>query len=100
MTGETDRMSLPDKLYRTKYEPDPAHPHIVVDRKKCAQCGEKVCLVFCPAEVYKADPNDANRVTVSHENCLECGTCRHACPFGGIEWKYPEGGAGVKYRFG
>ncbi len=100
MAETTEQMTLADKLYRTKYEPDPAHPHIVVDEKICAGCEDKVCLVFCPAEVYKADPNDAKRVTVSHENCLECGTCRHACPFGGIEWKYPEGGAGVKYRFG
>ncbi len=98
--GISDKMSLADKLYRTKYEPDAAHPHIVVDQAICAQCKEKVCLVICPAEVYKADPNHPNQVTVSHENCLECGTCRKACPFDGIRWLYPEGGKGVKYRFG
>lgn len=95
-----EKMTVADKLYRTKYEPDAAHPHIVVDQTICANCKEKVCLVICPAEVYKADPNDANRVSVSHENCLECGTCRKACPFDGIKWLYPDGGKGVKYRFG
>ena len=88
MTDEKkDEMTLADKLYRTKYEPDAAHPHIVVDSKICETCKERVCLVVCPAEVYKEDPNDARRVAVSHENCLECGTCRKACPYDGIDWK-------------
>lgn len=93
-------MTLADKLYRTKYEPDAAHPHIVLDDTVCATCKDKVCLVICPAEVYKKDANDESKIAVSHENCLECGTCRKACPYDGIAWKYPDGGKGVKYRFG
>jgi ferredoxin like protein len=93
-------LSLADKLYRTKYEPDEAHPHIRVDDTACPKCEGKPCLFFCPAEVYKPNPNDKRLVTVSHENCLECGTCRYACPFHAIDWQNPAGGVGVKYRFG
>ena len=100
MTDTPEKMMLADKLYRTKYEPDPGHSHIVVDETVCAQCKEKVCLVVCPAEVYKKDPNNPDQIAVSHENCLECGTCRHACPYDGIRWAYPAGGQGVKYRYG
>ena len=60
-----ESMTLADKLYRTKYEPDAEHPHIVVDEKICANCKNKVCLIVCPAEVYKADPNDPDKVNVN-----------------------------------
>lgn len=100
MTEAPEKLTLEDKLYRTKFEPDAGHSHIVLDEEVCARCKDKVCLVICPAEVYKKDPNDTEKVSVSHENCLECGTCRKACPYDGIRWKYPEGGRGVKYRFG
>lgn len=93
-------LTLADKLYRTKYEPDEAHPHITVNAAACTVCADKPCLFFCPAEVYKLDRNDARLISVSHENCLECGTCRHACPASAIDWQNPAGGQGVKYRFG
>ena len=93
-------LSLEDKLYRTRYEPDAAHSHITVDGSHCATCEDKPCLRFCSGEVYKPDPNDPGQITISHENCLECGTCRHGCPFNAITWNYPDGGMGVKYRFG
>jgi len=92
-------LSLEDKLYRTKYESDP-HSHITVDGDQCLKCEDKPCLRFCSGEVYKRDPNNPAQVTVSHENCLECGTCRHGCPFQAITWTYPAGAMGVKFRFG
>jgi ferredoxin like protein len=93
-------LTLQDKLYRTKYEPDEAHPHIFVKNDYCLRCDGKPCLFFCPAEVYKPDPNNKQQILVNHENCLECGTCRYGCPFEAIDWRYPDGAMGVKYRFG
>ncbi len=93
-------LTIEDKLFRTKYEPDEAHPHISIRSKHCVNCADKPCLFFCPAEVYKRNPNDSRHVTINHENCLECGTCRYACPFNAIDWDNPNGGLGVKYRFG
>lgn len=92
--------TLMDKLYRTKYEPDASHCHIEVNHDACLTCTDKPCLFFCPAEVYRADVNDARHITVSHENCLECGTCRYGCPYQAINWDNPNGGMGVKYRYG
>lgn len=93
-------LTLEDKLYRTRYEPDAAHPHIRVNDDLCRTCESKPCLRFCSAEVYKRNPNDPQLVTVSFENCLECGTCRHGCPKDSVDWQYPDGGMGVKFRFG
>jgi ferredoxin like protein len=101
MTDKQDeKMTLADKLYRTKYEADPGHAHIVVDGEKLKAARTRKLLKICAAEVYKADPNDPEKVTVSHENCLECGTCRQVSTDEGVEWKYPDGGKGVKYRHG
>lgn len=93
-------LTLEDKLYRTKYEPDESHSHIKINREACLTCADKPCLFFCPAEVYKRNPNDSRAINVNHENCLECGTCRYGCPFDAIDWQYPNGAQGVKYRFG
>lgn len=100
MSNDPQPLSLEDKLYRTRYEPDRDHPHVVVDHATCEQCGKKVCVQICPAGVYKPDPNNDKRILVSHENCLECGTCLKVCPKDAIKWEYPEGGKGVKFRFG
>ena len=93
-------MTVSDKLYKTKYEPDPHKTHIRVEVSLCLMCAQRPCIFVCPAEVYSADPNDPKKIAVSHENCLECGTCRAACPHGAIDWQYPDGGRGVKFRFG
>ena len=93
-------ITLEDKLYRTKYEPDTGNSHISVKAELCKECEQKPCTFACPAKVYKVDPNNKEAISVSHENCLECGTCIKICPEGSIDWKCPDGGVGVKYRFG
>ncbi len=71
--------------------------HITVDNNKCKNCNEKVCLNCCPADVYE---QIEDKIEVNYENCLECGTCTICCPYGAINWNYPQGAKGVRYRFG
>ena len=97
---EIFKLSLEDKLYRTKYETDADKPHIKVNDEICKKCETRVCTYICPAKTYKDDPNNKTSVMVAHENCLECGTCLKTCPQNAIDWKLPDGGMGVKYRFG
>ena len=100
MKDEIFNLSIEDKLYRTKYEPDPDTPHIQVNPELCRECQHQPCTYICPGKVYKADQNNTVVIMVSHENCLECGTCLQICPLDAIDWTYPDGGMGVKYRFG
>jgi ferredoxin like protein len=93
-------MSLEEKLYRVRYEVDADHPHIQLDEAVCRACKDPICTYICPAQVYVVSPEDPELIQVHHENCLECGTCRVACTRGGILWSYPNGGMGVKYRYG
>ena len=37
-------------------------------------------------------------IIIKHENCLECGACKIACPKNNIKWCYPESGHGVIFK--
>lgn len=98
------------KLINVKYKVD-EKTHLILNQDICKVCEDKVCLNICPANVYKErvlDPNTGEEaknndtigcIDVEYENCLECGACRIACPYGAIEWKYPSCGCGVMYKF-
>jgi ferredoxin like protein len=93
-------ISLEDKLYRNRYEVDEGNPHIKMREEVCQGCERRICLYICPAKVYVQKADDPERVIANYQNCLECGTCRLACEREGIEWSFPRGGKGIKYRFG
>lgn len=98
------------KLLNNKYNTD-IEPHLILNKEICKVCEDKVCLNICPANVYKqsvsnqnpiiADKNNATieDISVEYENCLECGACRIACPYGAIDWNYPKSGCGITYKF-
>jgi len=92
-------MRIEDKLFKVKFKAD-AHEfcHLKIkDQAVCLKCEFKPCTTFCPAAVYKWE---GNKITVGYENCLECGSCRIACPYFNIEWEFPRGGFGVQYSKG
>ncbi len=93
-------MNMEAKLGLDVFALDPdKQPHIVVNQEICRErCRHKVCLAVCPAHLYSLTPT--GEVLVNWEGCLECGTCKLACPEGALEWRYPRGGSGVQYRLG
>jgi ferredoxin like protein len=90
-------MSLDDKLYVTKFNVDDRSHLVIIDQEVCRRCEDRPCTHFCPAAVYEWEDG---KIIVGFEGCLECGSCRIACPHQNIEWCYPRGGFGVSYRFG
>ena len=87
----------------TRHEEDqPCHLKIR-QSAVCATCAERFgapCTRFCPAEVYRpADDASAGafRLQVDFSNCLHCKTCQIKCPFGNIDWTFPQGGDGPRY---
>jgi ferredoxin like protein len=88
---------ITDHLFEmTSYRID-REPHITVNREVCASCNHRACVFTCPARCYQWNENNA-RVDFAYEACLECGTCLIICDKGALEWNYPKGGFGVRYR--
>jgi ferredoxin like protein len=93
-----NNMSIPEKLAVNKYKLDEGHPHIEVDNEICLRvCEDKPCLLICPAGVYTEQDG---KIMADWVGCLECGTCKAACPGSALKWSYPRGGFGVVYRYG
>ena len=72
----------------------------IKDVAKCAECEVKFgspCTRFCPAEVYRRDEAEGGRLQIDFSNCLHCKTCRIKCPYGNVEWTFPQGGDGPRY---
>ncbi|MBN2002900.1 MAG: 4Fe-4S dicluster domain-containing protein [Anaerolineae bacterium] len=88
-----------DLLMTLKYFIDEEKAHLWIKEPLiCARCEYKPCLYFCPVGVYKLGPD--GEIQVAHQSCVECGSCRVACPFENIGWELPRGGFGVAYKFG
>jgi ferredoxin like protein len=94
-----DNASLEDRLYTVKYE-DPGESHLDVKSVDvCKTCDTGDCVSVCPANVWRRD-GDYEVPTIAYENCLECSSCRFACPDDNVVWTYPERGSGVTYKNG
>jgi|YelNatPaOPRAMG01_1025707.scaffolds.fasta_scaffold19902_2 Fe-S-cluster-containing hydrogenase component 2 len=49
----------------------------------CEQCGEHACVDACAVNAINYDPKMAI-FRVNEDNCVACGNCVKACPYGGI----------------
>lgn len=93
------RLTVPQRLTTTAFDLDEDHPHIHVDQERTRAAGfGPVLVAVCPAHVYAMDAD--GDVSVEVAACLECGTCRAVAPPGCLDWHYPPGGKGVRYREG
>jgi ferredoxin like protein len=80
----------------TRFDKD-KQPHIILKKEICLSCQHRACVNICPARCYTWT-EAAQRLDVAWENCLECGTCLIICEKKAIDWSYPLGGYGVRYR--
>ncbi len=88
-----------DLLISLKYYVDEEQSHLwIKEPETCTRCKYKPCLSFCPVGVYTLD--NEGKIQVAYQACVECGSCRVACPYNNIGWKLPRGGFGVAYKFG
>jgi ferredoxin like protein len=88
---------LKAKLGLNVFKPLPA-PHIKIRAGMERDARLKVAVRGCPAGLYSV--SETGEFVLTIDGCLECGTCRIACGTEVLEWNYPEGGAGVQFRFG
>ena len=48
----------------------------------CFQCDDAVCMQVCTVDAISR--NEAGRVMINKEKCINCKACSIACPFGAI----------------
>ncbi|GAB6932615.1 ferredoxin family protein [Calditerricola satsumensis] len=90
--------TIEEKQYLVRFNADTrSHLHVLDPEICLTRCPDKICTIFCPAEVYKWE---GARMHVGYEGCHECGSCRIGCPHENIKWEYPRGGYGVVFRLG
>jgi ferredoxin like protein len=86
-------------LMTLKYFTDEDESHLKIkDQEVCILCAGKPCLYFCPVGAYRT--LEDGQTQIAYQSCVECGSCRIACPPNNVSWKYPRGGFGVAYKFG
>lgn len=93
----SNTISLKAKLGLDVFKHD-KEPHITIKDGMAKDQRLKKAIIVCPAGLYSE--NTEGEVELSIDGCLECGTCLIACGSELLEWRYPNGGAGVQFRFG
>jgi ferredoxin like protein len=89
--------NIKERLATLKTKPS-KKAHIVVDTAICEQkCPHHCTTLVCPAGCYEFMDG---KMTFRYEDCVECGTCLHACDQGALTWNYPDSGCGVSFNLG
>jgi ferredoxin like protein len=89
-------MNIEDLQQLTQFIID-EQPHIILDKEICRTCDHRACVQSCPANCFTWN-EETRLLSVVYETCLECGTCYVVCAKGALDWSYPRGGYGVKFR--
>ena len=98
--ADLPKANVEEKLGLLTYKNDHQSHISIASPKPCAeQCTGKPCTTVCPAMVYTWE-GEQKKITVSYENCIECGACRMLCPYDNIACEWPRGGFGVQYKMG
>lgn len=56
----------------------------------CVNCARPACVEVCPTEAIRID-RDVPVVRIVEEECIGCGECIAACPFGAAEFNEERG---------
>jgi len=81
--------SIAERIARLSYNDD-GQPHIKVLNPESEFM--KKLVMLCPTRCYSLENN---LVMLSHEGCIECGTCSQE-----TEWRHPRGEKGISYQYG
>jgi len=93
------RVDVSQKLGVDKFIINESSPHIIIDKVFADDYELEKLVVACPAGLYER--NEDGSIAFDYAGCLECGTCRVLCGDTIVrEWKYPQGGFGVEFRYG
>ena len=92
-----EKIKIKDFIFHVK-DIDPGD-FITYDENKCSGCGE--CALVCSLNMWgKPKGKKAKLSSKYKELCLECAACYAVCEPGAIDFRYPNGGAGLIIKHG
>jgi Fe-S-cluster-containing dehydrogenase component len=80
-----------NRVHSYEAVPDAGAPRLVHFPKSCLHCADAPCVTVCPTGASWKRASDGI-VLVAEDECIGCGLCAWACPYGAREM---DGAAGV-----
>ncbi len=96
MSSQTSRlktMKLEELLQRSVWDVDEER-HIEILKQEGLRVNALILL--CPMGCYSIA---GDKLIMSYEGCVECGTCRVLSRSDQIRWEHPKSGRGIQYRY-
>ena len=96
-SGDLTRGKIKDFVCRV----DGADPgdFISYDEAKCNRCGD--CAMVCAPSLWTVPKGKKARLAPKYrELCMECAACYAVCEPDAIDFRYPNGGAGIIIKHG
>jgi Fe-S-cluster-containing dehydrogenase component len=73
-----------NRIHSYEVTPDNAPPQVVHFPKSCLHCEDAPCVTVCPTGASYKRTEDGI-VLVNEKDCIGCGLCAWACPYGARE---------------
>lgn len=100
MADIKDMSNFKPKDFIFRNEADPGD-FITFDAQKCNGCGE--CISVCAVSLWSMSKENGGKARLSpkyKELCMECAACYAMCDKDAINFRYPNGGAGIIIKHG
>ena len=100
MAGKNDMTNFKIKDFVFRSDMDPGD-FITFHEQKCSGCGK--CATICPVNLWGAARENGGKARLSpkyKEMCMECAGCYAVCEQDAIDFRYPNGGAGIIIKHG
>ena len=76
------------RVTRTEYGTNPPAVDLLSTSIGCNHCTTPACIQVCPMQIIYKEPT-YGAVLVDNTNCISCGKCQDACPWGAPQFYDP-----------
>lgn len=97
-TSDMTKFKIVDFVFRNEADPG---DFITYHEQKCTGCGQ--CVTVCTVNLWSMSSKNGGKARLSpkyKEHCMECAACYAMCESDAIDFRYPNGGAGIIIKHG
>ncbi len=95
--NDLEKIKIKNYIFRVD-DVDPGD-FITYNESKCNSCGD--CSMVCSVNLWTTPKGKKAKFSDKYkEHCLECAACYAVCEADAIDFRYPNGGAGIAIKHG